>query len=467
MLRHWRTTAQEVEPDIDALFMASLTLTRMAEGGIYDHVGGGFCRYSVDRYWQIPHFEKMLYDNGPLLAIYAQAHLATGESLFRNTAVETAEWMLADMLAPNGGFYSSRDADSEGEEGLFYVWTPDTVAELVCTDDYPIVESRFGLNKEANFEGAWHLTVRESVPNIASASKQSVEDVEAALARARDVLFEERETRIAPDRDDKQLTSWNALAVRGLAISGRILEREEFVDAASNAVDFLRENLLVDGRLFASYKDGRARFPAYLDDHAFLVEAILELLQSRWNTQHLNFATLIADLMLAHFEDTEQGGFYFTADDHETLMHRPKPLADEAMPSGNGVAAYALQRLGHLLGEQRYIDAADRALRNAWKAIDEYPHGHVTLLNALEENLTPPEIIVLRGDAGEVARWRDSAGKLYAPSRLVFAIAESENDLPGLLAERKAVAGETVAYRCVGTHCELPVTSWETLATSL
>jgi uncharacterized protein YyaL (SSP411 family) len=467
MLRHWRTTAQEVEPDIDALFMASLTLTRMAEGGIYDHVGGGFCRYSVDRYWQIPHFEKMLYDNGPLLAIYAQAHLATGEALFRTTAVETAEWMLADMLAPNGGFYSSRDADSEGEEGLFYIWTPNSVAKLVAAEDYPIIESRFGLNKDANFEGAWHLTVRESVPNIASETKRSVEEVEAALARARDILFKERETRIAPDRDDKQLTSWNALAVRGLAIAGRTLERIEFVDAAANAIDFLEENLLVDGRLFASYKDGRARFPAYLDDHAFLVEAILELLQSRWNTQHLNFAMQVADLMLEHFEDAEHGGFFFTADDHETLMHRPKPLADEAMPSGNGVAAYALQRLGHLLGEQRYIDAADRALRNAWKAIDEYPHGHVTLLNALEENLTPPEIVVIRGAASDVERWRDSAGKLYAPSRLVFAVAETEGDLPGLLAERKVVTGETLAYRCVGTHCELPVKSWEALAALL
>ena len=416
--------------------------------------------------WQIPHFEKMLYDNGPLLAIYAQAHLATGEALFRNTAIETADWMLSDMRAPNGGFYSSRDADSEGEEGLFYIWTPDAVEKLVG-DDYPTVASRFGLDKEANFEGAWHLTVHASLPNIASAGKQSVEDVEAALARARAILFAEREARIAPDRDDKQLSSWNALAVRGLAIAGRILGRDDFVDAAANAVDFLQDNLLVDGRLFASYKDSRARFPAYLDDHAFLVEAILELLQSRWNTQHLNFAVLIADLMLTHFEDPEQGGFYFTADDHETLMHRPKPLADEAMPSGNGIAAYALQRLGHLLGEQRYIDAAERALRNAWKAMDEYPHGHVSLLNALSENLTPPEIVVIRGAAGDVERWRDSVGKLYAPSRLVFAIADSEHQLPGLLAERKAVTGETLAYRCVGTHCELPVKSWQALAALL
>jgi uncharacterized protein YyaL (SSP411 family) len=467
MLRHWRSTANDTEPDIDALFMASLTLTRMAEGGIYDHVGGGFCRYSVDRYWQIPHFEKMLYDNGPLLAIYAQAFLATGEDLFGKTAVETAEWMLADMLAPGGGFYSSRDADSEGEEGRFFVWTPESVAALVAAEDYPIVESRFGLNKEANFEGEWHLTVRESMPNIASALKRSVEEVEAALATARTALFNERATRVHPGRDDKQLTSWNALAVRGLAISGRILERDDFVDAATQAIDFIRDNLMVDGRLFASYKEGRARFPAYLDDHAFLVDAILELLQSRWNTGQLEFAMQIADVLLKHFEDSESGGFYFTADDHESLMARPKPLADEAMPSGNGVAAYALQRLGHLLGEQRYIDAADRALRNAWQAIDEYPHGHVTLLNALEENLTPPEIIVLRGPLDEIARWRDSAGKLYAPNRLVFAIDKDENALPGLLADRKAIDDETVAYRCVGTHCELPVTSWEALATQL
>jgi len=467
MLRHWRTTANDAEPDIDALFMASLTLTRMAEGGIYDHVGGGFCRYSVDRYWQIPHFEKMLYDNGPLLAVYAQAFLATGEVLFKNTAAETADWMLADMRSPDGGFFSSRDADSEGEEGRFYTWTPDTVAELVSVDDYPLVASRFGLNREANFEGAWHLTVRESLPNIASQTKLSVEEIEAALATARSALFAERETRIAPARDDKQLTAWNALAIRGLAIAGRILEREDLIDAAAGAIGFVREKLMIDGRLYASYKDGRARFPAYLDDHAFLVDAALEVLQSRWNTEDLNFATLIADLMLVHFEDSENGGFYFTADDHESLMHRPKPLADEAMPSGNGVAAYALHRLGHLLGEQRYIDAAENALRNAWQAIDEYPHGHVTLLNALEEYLSPPEIIVIRGAGEQAEDWRESAGKLYAPTRLVFAIDESESDLPGLLKERKVVHGETVAYRCVGTHCELPVTSLEALAEQL
>ncbi len=445
LLRTWRNTANDDEPDIDALFMATLTLTRMADGGIFDHVGGGFCRYSVDRYWQIPHFEKMLYDNGALLAAYSQAFLATGEPLFRKTASRAADWMLADMQSPDGGFYSSRDADSEGEEGKFYVWTPDEVSALLDDEQFGLVARKFGLDKEANFEGKWHLTVREAV-----------DDPESKIEPALKLLLAERETRVPPGRDDKQLTSWNALAIRGMAIAGRVLERDDLIDAAESACDFIRENLVVDGRLLASYKDGQARFSAYLDDHAFLVDAILELLQSRWSKRHLDFAITLADLMLEHFEDTGNGGFFFTADDHETLMHRPKPFADDAIPSGNGIAALALQRLGHVLGEQRYIDAAEKTLRSAWKAMDEYPHGHVTLITALEEYLEPPEIIVIRGDTADITTRRDQTLKIYSPSRLVLAIGSDEVDLPGLLAERAPVDGKIVSYRCVGTHCELP-----------
>jgi uncharacterized protein YyaL (SSP411 family) len=456
LLRTWRRSANDAEPDLEALFMATLTLTRMAEGGIYDHIGGGFCRYSVDRYWQIPHFEKMLYDNGPLLAIYAQTLQATGEKLFEKVANQTADWMLADMRSPQGGFYSSRDADSEGDEGKFYVWTPDEVAALLEPSDYALFSRKYGLDKEANFEGKWHLTVREDV-----------DDPDGVIDNARLTLLEVRSGRVAPGRDEKQLTSWNALAIRGLTIAGRILERVDLIDAAESAITAIRRNVFRAGRLLASYKDGDARFPAYLDDHAFLLDALLEHLQSRWDSENLEFAVQLADLLLEHFEDKQGGGFYFTADDHETLMHRPKPLADDAMPSGNGTAAYALQRLGHLIGEAKYTDAAERTLRCAWKAMDEYPHGHVTLLMALEEFLTPPEVIVIRGASDEINRWRDSAAKLYAPSRLIFSIGANEQDLPGLLAERKAIAGETVAYRCVGTRCELPVTTWEALAGEL
>ena len=466
LLRHWRASANAAEPDIEALYMATLTLTRMAEGGLFDHVGGGFCRYSVDRYWQIPHFEKMLYDNGPLLALYAQAALATGESLFADAANATADWMLADMRADNGGFFATRDADSEGHEGLYYLWRPEQVHELLG-EDYEIFAQRFGLNDNANFEGQWHLTVRESISDIAGQAGLTAAEVTTRIERARQILLGERAGRIAPARDEKQLTSWNALAIRGFAIAGRALERPDLIDAASQAVDFLRGTLLQDGRLLASFKDGEARLPAYLDDHAFLLDALLELLQARWNSDHLHFARQLADLMLEHFEDPAGGGFFFTADDHEALIHRPKPLADEAVPSGNGIAAFALQRLGFILGETRYLDAAQRTLRAGWRALQDYPHGHVSLLTALEEYLEHPEVIIIRGDSAEINRWQDAADKLYAPRRLVFAIGRDESTLPGALADRKAIDDETIAYRCLGTHCELPVTTWEALAAQL
>jgi hypothetical protein len=466
LLRQWRASANDAEPDIEALFMATLTLTRMADGGLFDHVGGGFCRYSVDRYWQIPHFEKMLYDNGPLLALYAQAALATGDAKFANAANATADWMLADMQADNGGFFATRDADSEGHEGIYYLWRPEQVRELLG-DDYEVFAQRFGLNQNANFEGQWHLTVHTSTSDIAAAVGRTEQDVASAIDSAKGVLLTERLKRIAPGRDEKQLTSWNALAIRGLAIAGRALERPDLIDAAVKATNFLQSTLIRDGRLLASYKDGEARFPAYLDDHAFLLDALLELLQARWDSAHLHFAMTIADLLLEHFEDREAGGFFFTADDHEALIHRPKPLADEAVPSGNGIAAFSLQRLGFMLAETHYLDAAERTLRASWRAITEYPHGHVSLLTALEEALDHPEIIIIRGSTDEIERWRDAAARLYAPRRLVFAIGHNEENLPGALADRKAVDGDTVAYRCLGTHCEMPVTTWEALATQL
>ncbi|HEY5642151.1 MAG TPA: thioredoxin domain-containing protein, partial [Woeseiaceae bacterium] len=467
LLRHWRDSASSDEPDLDALYMATLTLTRMSDGGLFDHVGGGFCRYSVDRYWQIPHFEKMLYDNGPLLALYAQACVATGDEDFAAVANATANWMLSDMQSPQGGFYATRDADSEGEEGLYYLWTPDEVQELLNAADYPVFAGRFGLDEPANFEGRWHLTVRRSIQDIAADAGLTEDDVLAVIERGKQALLKARAGRVPPGRDEKQLTAWNALAIRGLAIAGRALEREDLIEAAARAVEFIRATLFVDGRLLASYKDGEARFPAYLDDHAFLLDALLELLQARWSSEYLQFAVTLADTLLENFEDTASGGFFFTANDHEELIHRPKPLADESVPSGNGIAALALQRLGFLLGETRYLDAAERTLRTAWRAMDEYAHGHVTLLTALEEYLEHPEIVIIRGDEDEIGRWRDAAAKLYAPRRLVFAIGRDEQSLPGALADRAAVDDDTVAYRCLGTHCELPVTSWEALAASL
>lgn len=467
LLRHWRNSAHDTEPDVEALFMVTLTLTRMAEGGLYDQLGGGFCRYCVDRNWQIPHFEKMLYDNGPLLALYAQAFIATGEPLFARIASETADWMIGDMQDPGGGFYASRDADSEGEEGLFYVWTPEEVRELITADEYAVLGPYFGLDGEANFAGKWHLAVRKPLAQLGAKPNLTEQALAELVNSGRRKLLRARADRCAPGRDEKQLTSWNALAIRGLAIAGTALERRDLVESAQRATDAIKKHLVADGRLLASYKGGAARFPAYLDDHAFMLDALLELLQAEWHGRYLELAVQLAELLLERFQDTANGGFFFTADDHEELMHRPKPLADEAVPSGNGVAALALQRLGFLLGETRYLAAAEKALKNAWRAMSEHPNGHVTLLTALEEYLAHPEIIIIRGACEEISRWRESAAKLYAPRRLVFAIPDDAANLPGALAERRAMPDQTIAYRCIGNQCSLPLGSWDALAAEL
>jgi uncharacterized protein YyaL (SSP411 family) len=245
-----------------------------------------------------------------------------------------------------------------------------------------------------------------------------------------------------------------------------VLDRPDLVDAAAAAVDFLRASLIVDGRVRATFKDGRARLNGYLDDHAFLLDAVVELLQSRWSTAHLGLAVQLADGLLEHFEDRQNGGFWFTSHDHEALLHRPKPMGDEAVPSGNGVAAFALARLGYLLVETRYLDAAERTLRAAWHSLQEFPHGHCSLLNALDEYLEPPELVVLRGDARECAVWAATLGAAYNPRRLVFAIPGDAGTLPGGLASKVPPAGpaSVLAYVCRGTACESPVDSLETLA---
>lgn len=467
LLRHWRASANGAEPDIEALFLVSLTLLRMAEGGIYDQLEGGFCRYSVDRYWQIPHFEKMLYDNGPLLALFAQTYLATGDAVYRQIAQETADYLLRDLGADNGGFYSTRDADSEGVEGRFYVWTPDEVRGVVGSEAYPIVAEHYGLDQPPNFEGAWHLTVRRPVGELAAERQSSPDALAEEIARARNLLRARRGEREPPGRDEKQLAAWNALAIRGFAIAGRALDRPQLVDAAADAANFVRERLFIDGRLRASYKDGRARFAAYLDDHAFLLDALLELLQARWSTHHLEFAIELAELLLKYFFDDKNGGFYFTASDAEALIHRNKPLSDDALPSGNGIAALALQRLGFLLGETRYLAAAERTLQFSWSAASEYPLGHDSLITALEEHLHHPEIIVIRGPSEETSVWQAKIASVYAPRRLVFAIDASEHRLPGALAARTPSPHGIVAYRCLGHECSLPIKDWTELAHTL
>ncbi len=458
LLRHWHASRVRGNEDETALKMAAMTLTRMAMGGLFDQLGGGFCRYSVDNEWMIPHFEKMLYDNALLLPVYADAAQATGNGFYARIAAETGEWALREMRAPGGGFTSALDADSEGEEGRFYTWTREEVEALLSPGEFAVAAHRFRLDGEPNFEGRWYPHVFHTLAE--TARRLGIDETEAArrFEAARERLFQARGKRVRPGRDDKVLSAWNGLMIRGLARAGRLLGREDFLQAAEQALDFLRTGLWREGRLLASWKDGRARHAAYLDDYVFLADGILELLQARWREGDLEFALELVEAVLAHFEDREAGGFFFTADDHERLIHRPKPMLDEALPSGNGIAAQVLLRLGHLLGETRYLDAAEGTLRAAWNGIREAPYAHTSLLTALEEYLDPPRSVVLRGHGEALARWQALAQKAYDPGRMVLAIPAEAGALPGLLAERRP-RGEAIAYLCTGTACAAPVTT--------
>jgi len=456
LLRDWQLTSSQPDPDLKAFYMATLTLKRMSEGGIYDQLGGGFCRYAVDAFWMIPHFEKMLYDNGPLLALLAQATVATGDDFYRAKAMESAAWVLREMRAPGGAFYSTLDADSEGHEGRFYVWQRGEVEALLTPEQHRVFARRFGLDREPNFEGFWHLHGFTDIAQIAAETGLAAARVTELVDAARAKLLAARDGRVRPGRDDKVLTAWNGLMIRGLAISGRLLGEASHVDAAMQSAGFLRRHCWKDGVLLAVWKDGQARFPAYLDDYAFLLDALLELMQARFRASDLAFARELADALLDRFSDGERGGFWFTAAGRDPPLHRPKSFADEATPSGNGVAALALARLGWLLGDTRYIDAAESTLRGGYASLSRVPQAHTAMLNALDEHLEPGEIVVLRGTKDAVTAWSASLATLYAPRRMVIAIPAGTADLPDALASKAAREG-TVAYICRGPQCSEPI----------
>jgi hypothetical protein len=456
LLRHWSGSRMAGnDPDRRALHMAVFTLERMARGGIYDQLGGGFCRYSVDDRWEIPHFEKMLYDNGALLALYAEAWAATGNPLFARITRETAAWVMREMQAPAGGYYSSLDADSEGEEGRYYVWDRNAVRAQLGAADYPLFARRYGLDGVPNFEGRWHLNACRTTAQLATEFSLPEEEIRQRLASATTTLLAQREQRVHPGRDDKILTAWNGLMIRGMAIAGRHLGEPAWLESAERALDFIHDRLWSNGRLMATCKDDRAHLNAYLDDYVYLIDAILELLQARWRDGDLDFAVELAEVVLTHFA-TEDGGFYFTSDDHETLIQRPLPLHDDATPSGNGIAAKVFGRLGHLLGEPRYLQAAEGTLKRLWDGLVQMPHGHASLLVALEESLFPLQVVVIRGTPGNLQTWQDEAARAYAPRRLTLAIPNDANRLPAQLQQRQP-AGDAVAYICSGSSCSAPL----------
>jgi uncharacterized protein YyaL (SSP411 family) len=442
--------------------VATYTLERMALGGIYDHLGGGFARYSVDAEWMIPHFEKMLYDNGPLLRLYADAWAATRNPLFARVAEETAAWVMREMQSPEGGYYSSLDADSEHEEGKFYVWTPDEVRSLVSADEYAVLALYYGLDGPPNFENAhWHLRVTRTLAAVAETVGKSEADCSRLLASGRKTLLDAREERVHPGRDEKVLVSWNALMIAGMARAAVVFGREDWLVSARKALGFIRGTMWKNGRLLATYKDGKAHLNAYLDDYAFLLAALLEILQAEFDLDALAFAEDLADVLLEQFEDGEKGGFFFTSHDHEKLIHRPKPGYDNATPSGNGATAFALQRLHFLTGEARYALAAERTLAQFHAELTEHPGGHVTLLAALEEHQQPTRTIILRGPEGELRRWRRELAQRYAPQAMVIAIDGEATGLPPVLA--KPAGSRVNAWVCEGTSCLAPIDRLEHL----
>jgi len=364
--------------------------------------------------------------------------------------------VIREMQSPEGGYWSTLDADSEGHEGRFYAWQRDEVRALLSAPEYPVFAACYGLDRPANFEGAWHLHGYRSLAEVAADLDLPEMQVAPWLASARAKLFAARQQRIHPGLDDKVLTAWNALMIKAMARAARVLDQPDYLASAERALGFIRGTLWRDGRLLATYRAGKAHLDAYLDDYAYLLDALLELLQTRWCREDLDLAIALAEVLLRDFADPRDGGFYFTAGGRADLIHRPKPLGDESTPSGNGIAAQTLQRLGHLLGEPRYLDAAEGTLKLAAESMGRIPYAHASLLAALDEYLDPPETVILRGEGDALAQCQRLAQSGYRPRRLVLAVPAGEDGLPGVLAGMAPGPGVR-AYRCAGTSCSAPI----------
>jgi len=455
-----------IDSQISARDMLTTTLTGMAKGGIHDQLGGGFSRYSVDAEWGIPHFEKMLYDNGPLLALYAQSWTLTGDTVYKQVVKGIAGWVMGEMQSPAGGYYASLDADSEGHEGKYYVWEREDIRSRLTPQEYAVCAPYYGLDGAPNFEEHWHLCVRQSLSDMARAASLTDAQARALLESARAKLLAVRAQRVRPALDDKVLTAWNGLMIGGMARAGCLLAREDWIDSAERAARFIHTRLWREQHLLASWRAERADLPAYLDDYAFLLDGLLELLQARWDTEWFTWAQALADTLLVHFEDPAHGGFWFTANDSPIPLQRPKTFGDESMPAGNALAARALLGLGHLCAEPRYINAAERALKAVMPSATRYPDGHLSTFTALSAALQPPTMIILRGKKHKLEEWQAVLNEKPDAHRKLLAIPKDATGLTGLLTQC-APLGDICAYVCRGTTCSLPATSLTELAQAL
>lgn len=450
-----------------ALDMTLTSLTKICRGGIRDHIGGGFCRYSVDQAWMIPHFEKMLYDNGAFLSLLSDAYAIDPDSLFRDAIEETAQWMMRDMQSNEGGFYSSFDADSEGEEGRFYLWRRNAVRKLLTDDEFRVFATLYGIDKQPNFEGrAWNPHRYDAWRSVISRLDMEPGEANAHLVSAKRKLFIERERRIKPGRDDKILASWNGLAIKGMVRAAAALNRPEYLDAAESALDFVRTRMIDpdSGRLFATHASGKSRFLAYLDDYANLADAALCVLEHKWSDEGLRFVRGLVDRVCEEFADAEAGGFFFTSREHETLIHSPKPAIDEAVPAGNGILCQVLLRLADLCHELAYRDAAEAILRWATSDMERVPSAHASLLSALHLYGNGIETCILRGDPTELSEWQALCRRGYAPRRQSFVVPWTSEE-PGWLPTESQPAN--LAYICSNFSCSAAIRNLSGLNSAL
>jgi uncharacterized protein YyaL (SSP411 family) len=467
MLRFWKRTGNP-----RALDMVEHTLTRMARGGMYDQIGGGFHRYSVDAHWLVPHFEKMLYDNAQLARLYLHAWQATGNAEFRRVTEETLDYLVREMRHPEGGFFSAQDADSEGVEGKFFVWSADEIrAALGDEATARAVLAYWGVDAGPNFEGHSILHVPRPPQEVAERLGISREALDAAVQRARAALYRVREQRVHPGLDDKVLAAWNGLALTAFAEAGRALGRADYLQVATESARFLTSALLRDGRLRRSWKNGEARILGYLEDHALVGAGLLATYEATFDRRWLDAARGLADATLTLFWDTEAEAFFDTGSDQEALVVRPRSLFDNAVPSGTSVAIELLLRLAIHTGEESYERQALRALRPMADVMSRYPTGFGRYLGALDFHLGPATEIALVWPAGggPEGPLLDTVWARYLPNRVLAGTADGAGDAAGLplLEDKRAVKGVATAYVCRRYVCQAPTTDGEALARQL
>ena len=455
----------------EALEMVEYTCSKMANGGMYDQLGGGFHRYSTDARWLVPHFEKMLYDNALLSRLYLHYFQVSGEQSARETAEGILDYILREMTHPEGGFYSTQDADSEGHEGKFFVWDMKEIQQTLGEKDAAIFSSYYNITEAGNFEGKNIPNITRSKEEVAKSVGISESELEASLKESRRKLFELRETRIKPDRDEKILTAWNGLMLASFAEAGVILNRPGYTDAARQNAEFVLSNLRENGMLLRTWKDGRAKFNAYLEDYAFLSEGLLTLFETTGELRWLKEALALTDRMIEEFWDDESGGFFFTGKSHESLIVRSKDYFDNATPSGNSVAANVLLRLGALTGRENYRNLATAVLREVSDQVRRYPSGFGYALSAVDFLLsTPKEVAIVGKDSGDIRPLLAETWRKYIPNKVVapgFGDDSEATQTTPLLGNRPLLNNLATAYVCEHFACKLPVTDVSALSAQL